>query len=413
MSTLSAPHAVILSLRNWLGASRLPKAFQRAGWQVSTLSFPSLLLDRCRSTSAQFFLPDRGSEEDLIAAAREILVALRPTIVVPGDEAATELLQAVAATACRELPESDPLLVLLRDSLGDFTKHALLRDRRALANLAVELGVRAPAHAVVHSKDDAHAFAEKHGMPVVLKAEESFAGLGVSICNGSEALDAALTRLVSKNAQALANGVLLQSFVPGKTAMRALVAWRGQVLAGLSAIKVETHPGPTGPSSVVEFIEQPEMMKTVQQMIAALGYSGFASLDFILDSAGKAHLLEMNARPTPICHLGHYLGQDLCLRLYDAVAGKIGTDGDPAGLPKKVVLFPQEWVRDPHSPHLNEAFHDIPWEDPDLVEALVILARGQMRGGEWYIQEASRERMRQLLTRIEVPDPLRDTRRGA
>src|SRR5882724_6127978 len=148
----SAPHALVLSLRNWLGAARLPKAFQRAGWQVSTLSFPSLLLDRCRVTSAQHFLPDRGSEEDLIAATRQALVLVQPAIVVPGDEAATELLQAVAANAQRELPENDPLLVLLRDSLGDFSKHAVLRNRRGLADLAARLGVRAPAHAVVRSR---------------------------------------------------------------------------------------------------------------------------------------------------------------------------------------------------------------------------------------------------------------------
>jgi hypothetical protein len=403
MTTTSRPRALILSLRNWLGASRLPRAFERAGWEASTLSFPSLLLDRCRSTRAQHFLPDRGSEEELIDATRQILQALLPTIVIPGDEAATELLQAVAVTAQRELPENAPLLVLLRDSLGDFSKHPLLRDRRALADLAARLGVRAPAHRIVHSREDVLAFAEQHGLPVVLKAEESFAGLGVSICRDDAALDAALARLVAKNPAALADGVLLQAFVPGKTTMRAVVAWRGRVLSGLSAIKVETHPSPTGPSSVVEFIEHPEMMRSVQQMIEALRFSGFASLDFILDGAGNAHLLELNARPTPICHLGHYLGQDLCASLRDAVAGTIGADGDPSGLPKKVVLFPQEWVRDPHSPHFNDAFHDVPWEDPDLVEALVILARGQMRGGEWYFQEARRERMRKLLTRLDSP----------
>jgi hypothetical protein len=393
MSSLSPPHALILSLRNWLGASRLPRAFERAGWQVSTLSFPSLLLDRCRQTSAQFFLPDRGSEEELIAATQRALIAARPAIVVPGDEAATELLQAVAATARRELPDGDPLLVMLRDSLGDFSKHAVLRDRRALASLAAQLRVRAPAHAVIRNRDDAFAFAEAHGLPVVLKAEESFAGLGVSICRDEAALDTALLRMNASKPGVLAEGVLVQSFVPGKTAMR----------AGLSAIKVETHPAGTGPSSVVEFIEHAEMMKTVQAMVSALRFSGFASLDFILDAAGAAHLLELNARPTPICHLGDYLGQDLCVSLREAVAGNIHADSDPEGLPKKVALFPQEWVRDPSSPHLKDAFHDVPWEEPDLVEALVILARGQMRGGEWYYQEARRERMRKLLSRIEVP----------
>ena len=403
MTVPSNPKVLILSIRNWLGAARLPKAFQRAGCDVTTLTFPSLLLDRCRHTSAQIFLPDSGPESELIAATRRVLVAERPAIVVPGDEAATELLQAVAATARLELPEADPLLCLLRDSLGDFKSHHLLRDRRGMGQLAADLRVRAPAFRVVHDRAEAFAFAEQHGLPVVLKAEESFAGLGVSICKDDAALDAAVARMAASNPAMLRQGMQLQTFVAGRTAMRAVVAWRGEVLAGLSAIKVETHPGPTGPSAVVEFVDNPEMRSTAQAMIRALGYSGFASLDFILDAQSHAHLIELNPRPTPICHLGDHLGLDLCLRLREAIEGKMSPDGDPPGLPKKVALFPQEWVRNASSPHFADSFHDVPWDDPDMVEAFVILARGQMRGGQWHYQEARRERIRQLLTQLEAP----------
>jgi hypothetical protein len=403
MTPLTPPHVLILGLRNWLGAARLPKAFERAGWQVSTLSFPSILLDRCRHAGAQLFLPDRGTEEELVAETRRVLVAQRPTLVVPGDDAAAELLQAVAASARQELPASDPFLTLLRDSTGDFAMHGILRSRRRLAEVTAELGVRAPRHAIVRDCAGAFAFAAQHGWPVVLKAEESFAGLGVSICKDEGALDSAVTRMATNNARALQEGAVLQAFVPGKTAMRAVIAWRGEVIGGLSAIKIETHPGSTGPSAVVEFIEHAEMMSSTQAMIRRLGYSGFASLDFILDAAGAAHLIEMNARPTPICHLGHYLGLDLCLRLREAAAGRPSVDAEPSNLPKKVALFPQEWVRDPCSPHFSDAFHDVPWDEPDLVEAFVVLARGQMRGGEWHYQEARRERLRQLLSRLESP----------
>ena len=405
VSSSSTPKVLILSIRNWLGAARLPKAFQRVGCDVTTVTFPSLLLDRCRSTSAQIFLPDNGPEDELIAATRRVLIAERPAIVIPGDEAATELLQAVAATARRELPETDPLLQLLRDSLGDFGKHHLLRDRRGMGRLAANLGLRAPAFAVVHDRVEAFAFAERHGLPVVLKAEESFAGLGVSICKDDAALDAAVARMAASNPAMLRQGVQLQTFIAGRTAMRAVVAWRGEVLAGLSAIKVETHPAPTGPSSVVQFIENVEMRNTAQALIRALGYSGFASLDFILDAQNQAHLIELNPRPTPICHLGDHLGLDLCLRLREAIEGKTSPDGDPSGLPKKVALFPQEWVRDVNSPHFADSFHDVPWDDPDMLEAFVILARGQMRGGQWHYQEARRERIRKLLTQLEQPLP--------
>src|SRR4051812_17970380 len=123
MTSFGTARVLILSLRNWLGASRLPKAFSRAGFHVTTLSFPGLLLNRARHVNAQLFLPDRGTEAELIAACREILIDRAPSFVVPTDEASVELLQAVAATANQELPATDPLLGLLRDSLGDFRHH--------------------------------------------------------------------------------------------------------------------------------------------------------------------------------------------------------------------------------------------------------------------------------------------------
>jgi len=399
MTTLGAPHALIVSLRNWFGAARLPRAFRRAGFEVSTLAYPNLLLGRSRLLRAQHLLPDQGTDDELIAAARAALSSAAPSIVIPTDDASVELLQAVAERARRELPDGDPLLELLWNSLGDFRKHAVLRTRQGLANLAVELGLRAPAYAVVHDRAQAGEFVKRHGLPVVLKAEESFAGLGVSICRDEPALDVAVERLATSNPRVLAEGALLQQFVPGRTAMRAVVAFRGEVLGGLSAIKVETHPGSTGPSAVVEFIEHPELRATASAMVRALGFSGFASLDFILDDAGAAHLIEMNSRPTPICHLGEYLGLDLCARLKEALQGQISADRDPTGLPKKVALFPQEWVRNASSPHFADAYHDVPWDEPELVEAFVVLARAQMRGGEWRGQETRRERLRQTLGR--------------
>lgn len=405
MTTVSAPRVLILSLRNWFGAVRLPKAFLRAGFDVATLSFPGLLISRCRSTRAHFLLPDSGSDEELIAALRAALVAERPSIVIPTDEASVELLQLLAATLRREMPHDHPLLDLLRDSLGEFSNHAVLRQRCGLAKVAAELGVRAPAYCVVRNRDEARAFAARHGFRVVLKAEQSFAGLGVAICADEAALDAAVGRQESSNPRLFSEGAVLQAFIPGRTAMRAVAAWRGEVVAGLSAIKLETHPGSTGPSTVVEFIAHPEMQATAQAMVRKLGFSGFASLDYILDADGRAHLIEMNSRPTPICHLGEYLGLDLCLSLRQAIEGEASADRDPTGLPKKVTLFPQEWVRNPNSPHFDNSYHDVPWDEPDLLESFISLARSQMRWNQWQQQESRRERLRETLTRLDALPP--------
>ena len=34
-----------------------------------------------------------------------------------------------------------------------------------------------------------------------------------------------------------------------------------------------------------------------------------------------------------------------------------------------MVNFPQEWLRDPESPYLERYPVDVPWDDPELIEA--------------------------------------------
>lgn len=405
MSDGSPAGVLILSLSNWFGTARLPRAFQEAGFHVSTLAYPGLLIGQCRHVDRALFIDEDASDQQHVSRVLEVLRSAPFRLVVPGDDGAVDLLHSVTRAALRADAADQRLLGLLRDSTGRFEQHATLRSRKALAAFVAQLGLRAPAHSVATTAEQARQFAEQQGLQVVFKAEESFAGLGVSICQDAAALDAALGRL-SAAPGGLAQGVLAQSFVPGKTAMRALIAWRGRVLAGLSAIKRETHPNSTGPSSVVEFIEHPEMSTTAEALIAALGYSGFASLDFILDADNAAHLIELNPRPTPICHLGGLFGADLCQSLQRALGGEELAPPKLQGVPRKVALFPQEWVRCSRSPHFTDALHDVPWDEPALLEAYVALGRSHIRFGGFRTLDARRHRWRQELER-EAAEPAR------
>jgi biotin carboxylase len=393
---------VLLSLRDWYEAARLPRAFRRAGFHVSALTFPGLFVTRSKDVQSLVMLPEEGTQADLIHAIRAALEAAQPTLVVPCDDAAVEWLQAVALTARRELPAGAPLLQLLQDSLGDFRHHATLLDRKSMAAVTERCGVRAPRFVVVRERSCALSFAERHGFPVVLKAEESAGGYGVAICEDLASLNAALSRFEGSDGRYLRAGLLLQGFVAGPTAMRAVIAWRGQVLAGLSGIKRETHPNPTSPSSLVEFIEHDEMRVATRTLVAELGFSGFASLDFQLDADKNAHLIELNPRPTPVCHLGEVLGRDLCKALADTLHGHEAHDIDAPNLPRTVALFPQEWTRNHESPHLTSAFHDVPWDDPELMEAMMAVARGQRRWGGMVTQERRREPLRAFLSAPEA-----------
>ena len=106
-----------------------------------------------------------------------------------------------------------------------------------------------------------------------------------------------------------------------------------------------------------------------RRLIGALGYSGFCGFDFIRDRAGNLTLLELNARPTPVSHLGGLVGLDLCVALNAALSGQPVPSATPKP-PRRVALFPQDWVRDPIGTSREQCDRDVPLNDPDLLKAM-------------------------------------------
>lgn len=394
------PRVLILALANWFGAPRLPRAFGRAGFHVTTFGFSGLLIQRSQAVDEAIMLPESVSNDELLAALLAAIERSRADIVIPTDD--TTIIALHAAVALSRRPGvSERTRAVLQASLGDLRHLPTVRSRKLLAELGVSAAVRAPTHGVVFTEADALGFAARHGYPIVLKEEESAAGWGVFICKNEAELKAALRRS-SQNPAIFGEGLLAQTFIEGRTAMRVVVAQNGRVLGGLSAIKLETWPSPTGPSTCVELFEHPEMKASTEALMAAIGYSGFASLDFMLDGSGRAHLIELNPRPTPISHLGERFGGCLCRHLHAAMTGRPTTASEPQGLPSRVALFPQEWVRDQQSPYLAAGvFHDVPWDEPDLVEAYTMFGRGQMRFAAYQASSDRNDELRGKLARLE------------
>ncbi len=403
-SVTTAPRALLLALSNWFGAPRLPKALERAGFHVTVFAFPGLLIQRAGSIAETLLAERSVSADQLTEALLDAIERSRASIVIPTDDTSILLLHAAEAVAKRTA-RPRPVLEALADSLGDPKHFSTVRSRKLLATFAAQADVRQPRHSAIFSEQDAIGFAAQHGYPVVLKEEESVAGMGVFICKDEAELRKAIARS-SQEPATFGAGLLAQTFVEGRPAMRVVAALRGRVVGGLSAIKLETWPRSTGPSSCVELFAHAEIQQAAEVMINKLGYSGLASLDFMLDAIGQAHLIELNARATPIAHLGERFGGCLFRHLHAALLGQPSQAGEPRGLPSTVALFPQEWVRDQSSPHLSSGvFHDVPWDEPDLVEAYMMFGRGQMRWGEYDAADLRNEALRVKLGQFESSAP--------
>lgn len=65
------------------------------------------------------------------------------------------------------------------------------------------------------------------------------------------------------------------------------------------------------------------------------------------------------------------IGRDLRRALWCQLSGVAYERQVLADYPETVALFPNEWLRDPHSRYLTHGHHDVPWDDPALLKAYV------------------------------------------
>lgn len=364
------PKALIVLLSpGWLGAARLPRALHRAGWQVASLCSPGNLLAHSRFAGA---VTVAASGDTLWADLLGVVKAEKPDILIPGCEAAVRFFQVVMASARgQELSaQAAAVLALVRVAVGTgLHAHATL-SKTAMHALCLEWGLSVPRQLPVRSAQDAVTAAASLGYPLVLKGEHGFAGQQVRICRDPQELLWAYQDLHRADP---GKHIDAQQYVRGTVAMCAGVAKDGSLLDSVFAFKRNTHPGATGPCSVFEFADDARAAFMLAALVHQLGFTGLCSIDLMKEEGtGNLFVLELNPRPVPLSSLGHLVGHDLC----GALARAFGSQHADAQLdadhrPQFVALFPNEWTRNPDSLWLHIAHHDVPWDDPPLLKAII------------------------------------------
>jgi biotin carboxylase len=271
--------------------------------------------------------------------------------------------------------------------------------------LAEQSGVRVAQTQVIATAGELRRWIFRVSLPTVLKADGTSGGDGVRIVYTLEDAEQALLDLqappllarAAKRAVVDRDQTLLwpsllrrrsvvnaQAFVSGTEATSTAACWKGKVLASLH-FEVLKKADSAGHATVVRLIENADMSKAAEIMVRRLNLSGLLGFDFILEAdTGHAYLLEINPRATQVGHLTLGVGRDLPAALYSAVSGESLQPAPIVTGKDTIALFPQEWIRDPGSEFLRSAYHDVPWEEPELVRACVQAGRKQR---DWYSQQ--------------------------
>ncbi len=384
----SGPRILIATALGWACTARLALAFSEAGAQVEAISTPGHALRRLRGAGRHYDYPVAGASGPLLRA----IVESRCDLVVPGDDRAAGHIRRLHGVAGDPV---DGLDSLIERSLGAAEGFSLQAARAPLIEAARAAGVRAPATRRIEDEDDLALFFSQNRGPAILKLDGAWGGTcAVVVADLAQARTAArhlsnaksfsrtLKRRIADKEQidcwpwsARANPIKsIQAFVAGRPANAAVACWRGEVLGECQVEAVRTS-GPNGPATVVRRIESEEISRAVRLVVARLGLSGLCGLDFILSEAGGAYRVELNARATPTAHLASGAGPSPAALLVARVMGRPPHETDRPDPGETIALFPQEILRDPKSPFLTTARHDLPLRAPELLADGLALTR--------------------------------------
>jgi hypothetical protein len=378
------PKILIAATSRWFPTARLGTALARAGCAVDALCPSRHPLEKVAAIRHTY--PYRGLMP--LASLAQAISAAKPDLVVPGDDLATMHLHRLHHQALSR-GRSD-LADLIERSLGSPESFPVVYSRTAFMELARKAGIRAPRTEVIANLSALASWIARVGFPTVLKADGTSGGDGVRLVHTPQEAEQAFRSLNAppifpravKRALIDQDKTLLwpwllrrrpavnaQEYIAGREATSAVACWKGEVLGSLH-FEVLNKRDSAGPSSVLRLVENGEMSAASEKMVRSLNLSGLHGFDFMLEAqTGYTHLIEINPRATQVGHLTLGPGRDLPAALFGALSGREATPSPKLTEKDTIALFPQEWMRDPASPFLQSGYHDVPWDEPELLRA--------------------------------------------
>jgi len=364
-------------------AGRLAIAFLQLGCDVDALCPRGHPLALVRGIGRIFRHPGLRWRAGLLQAIAESPADL----IIPCDDDAAAALSQLHDSLHDADPATLRIQALIRRSLGTPSACAFATQRMQLMMLARDVGIRVPETLDLYHDNVLREWVSQRGYPAVVKLDQTWGGLGVSMVRCSEDLVRAGAAYRPGFGKSLLRAVqerelcgwlrglgqpprqrTVQAFISGLPANRAVACWQGTVLAGISVEAVTTLHA-TGPATVVRVLENQEMAQAAERLVRRLGLSGLWGFDFILeDGTGHPYLIEVNPRATPVCHLPLGVGHDLPAALLCRLREEAVTQVRPQIQAELIAMFPGEWHRDPTSPHLLNAHHDVPWDQADFLK---------------------------------------------
>ncbi|MGD0931374.1 MAG: ATP-grasp domain-containing protein [Candidatus Korobacteraceae bacterium] len=390
------PKVLLAATTNWFSTARLATSLAKMGFTVEAVCPSGNPIAKTKVAPRSYDY--RGLAGP--ASFQRALSAAQPDLVIPCDNLATSHLYGLYDNPLCSGQEALAIRELLERSLGDHSSYPILAARSKFIAVAREEGIAAPEMVAITTASELATWSAGHGFPAVLKTNGSSGGGGVQfVSSAAEATQVfgllsapplasrAISRVIFDRDFTLVLPCLrrkrpvvnVQGFIAGRDATIQVACWQGKVVASITAEVLQVWE-PKGPSTVLRLIDNREMAEAAEKIARRLGLSGLHGFDFILEEGtGKAYVIEANPRATQVCHLQLGAGHDLPASLYTLVTGEPLGNVTSVTDREVIALFPQAWVQNPSSEYLQSGYHDVPWDEPELVRACM-----KLRQNRWH-----------------------------
>ena len=301
------------------------RSLGRRGWKVTAADHdPASAGFHSRFTTDKLLYPRPSEHPDAVVDA--ILARVERDgidLVVPiTDELGLPLSEArdrFAALTTLAIPEPEAL--------------AATHDKSATFALADRLGIAVPATRMVDVGTDASDVGAELGFPVVLKpvasrevlADRTIRSNVVTYATDAEQLRARLSALPPGTT------VMLQRWVPGDGIGVELLMDHGRPLVAFEHRRLREFPPTGGASSLRESVAlDTDLHDQAVRMLAELGWTGLAMVEFRRGRDGIGYLMEINGRVWGSLPLAVRAGVDFPSRLADLLLDGAPSDATTA-----------------------------------------------------------------------------------
>lgn len=367
----------VISTKQYVFPLRIAKTFASAGTLVAAICPKANLLRRLGAVAKIYTMSSMSPAHDVSSAIQDWM----PDIVVACDDDAAFWLHKAYDVATPEVRR------IICSSQGDPKSFEIIASKSRLMEFATKTGVLCPETDSLNNVS-AKMLSEKR-YPFVLKLDYASAGNGVRVVHTPAEAKFTLAEFskpkrtvldVLKAAKRLSLWPLKhwaaqrdinlsgQELIDGEDANIAVFCSNGRIISW-NAVKVSATAHQNGPGALISFVNNTQMLKSTEKLVASLKLSGFYGFDFIIGKNDRqAYLIEANPRATPILHLTSSFGVNLIESACEHFSGSPPSSISPPITEEFIAMFPAGLAYLAKATDLRQIYLDAPWDEPWLLK---------------------------------------------